>query len=1153
MKYLSILILILFSHIAVAQGGLFDKIIKTATKGQEVINSFKSKPVDKPAEKTVEKPMDRLTDKPSEKSTAANEKSIPVDNNAKKFGLRDIHEYAQTGNNQLLLRECLEKGIYVDIPTQRSTGEYFQTKSDLTALMIAVQYEKIETCKLLLLYGADPTIKNADNISAFDIALSTNSQSILRVLKKKEIPLPVQNGQQLLIKAQESFKIGEYVIANAFGCAAFNTFNRDVTKKNSYEMMSTISLLADSYDKMAIFPKAEFYYSQLININENAFGNQSADYVYSLLKLTNYYTRIAQFDRASLLLDILNDWSVKNPTKDKMAHIKIMDSMALLLIAQRKNSTPWLVKALNAKKKLVGEQHYEYALTLLNIFKGRKNNLIEKATSNNIKEVIGGAMSEVIKKQYSGILDYADSDEGKKKMAAQGVELPNNATMDTVKKMINNSKSERDKDLDEGGKAIGEIMYKPLFRMGREDITYTVAIVENAVDQIQKVEGEYSNNYLEALRFMSFAYTQNKKTESASAINDLIKKVNEKILSVNYQRGLAYFPDSDLSKHQYLLVAPAEVPKRLDYWFIQKNIIEKTYGKVHPAYLNVLSGISNDYSSKGFSGVSNYYKAQVDMISGYLGTHYTTPIINETIYSLLMPDLEAHRNKLKYFMLNWSKKNEVGIPHLYNLVLNDKQKLLSKYQKFKQNEFVVANNTTTEIENSLNTLSKQTGVNIDYKSVYGFDKNEHNNLISGVQNFAKNIADLAKDYFNFDGPVEFENGEKVDPEGEKFDWRSVQNKLTKGQVVVEYFYLDKSKIYPDSSVIEYYALILKPNSSQIILKYLFNQNELIPQLNYKNNNELINLAYRGQPKRGIGVNTGSDKNKKSSIIPGKLYDLCWKPIAFVLEPTDTSIYYSPSGLLHNVSFVAINTPQGKLLSDIYKLNYVSSSEKILKPAGNLRINQNTSIALFGNPPTNQKNLEEALKEIKTISSILNTKTKRIDFYEGLKASEANFKKVGTNNNPPTIIHIATHGTYNVDSKNLKNSDALSRSYLLMSNEMVDTSNTEKDGKLTALEVSYLNFSETKLVVLSACESGLGGNGGDEGVVGLQRAFKIAGAEYILASLWSVPDEETSELMGYFYDNLNKGKSIPKAFELAQNKMKEKKYDAVSWAAFVLMR
>ena len=109
----------------------------------------------------------------------------------------------------------------------------------------------------------------------------------------------------------------------------------------------------------------------------------------------------------------------------------------------------------------------------------------------------------------------------------------------------------------------------------------------------------------------------------------------------------------------------------------------------------------------------------------------------------------------------------------------------------------------------------------------------------------------------------------------------------------------------------------------------------------------------------------------------------------------------------------------------------------------------------------------------------------------------------------------------------------------------------EDGILTAKEISNLNLSNTKLVVLSACETGLGDVKGSEGVYGLQRAFKMAGVDYIIMSLWKVPDKETTEMMELFYNEMLDGLLISEAFRNAQNQMKQK-YSPYYWAAFVLV-
>jgi CHAT domain-containing protein len=112
-------------------------------------------------------------------------------------------------------------------------------------------------------------------------------------------------------------------------------------------------------------------------------------------------------------------------------------------------------------------------------------------------------------------------------------------------------------------------------------------------------------------------------------------------------------------------------------------------------------------------------------------------------------------------------------------------------------------------------------------------------------------------------------------------------------------------------------------------------------------------------------------------------------------------------------------------------------------------------------------------------------------------------------------------------------------------------NTIENGILTASEISNLDFSACQLVVLSACETGLGEVKGSEGVFGLQRAFKMAGVKNIIMSLWKVPDSQTAELFDIFYSECFVGKSIHEAFQSAQTKMKAK-YSPYYWAGFVLL-
>ena len=108
----------------------------------------------------------------------------------------------------------------------------------------------------------------------------------------------------------------------------------------------------------------------------------------------------------------------------------------------------------------------------------------------------------------------------------------------------------------------------------------------------------------------------------------------------------------------------------------------------------------------------------------------------------------------------------------------------------------------------------------------------------------------------------------------------------------------------------------------------------------------------------------------------------------------------------------------------------------------------------------------------------------------------------------------------------------------------------EDGILTAEDVSGMDLSNTELVVLSACETGLGMVLTGEGVFGLRRAFVLAGAQTLVMSLWKVPDEQTKELMVDFYNRLLSGKPRAEALREAQLAMKEKYPYPYYWGAFI---
>lgn len=302
---------------------------------------------------------------------------------------------------------------------------------------------------------------------------------------------------------------------------------------------------------------------------------------------------------------------------------------------------------------------------------------------------------------------------------------------------------------------------------------------------------------------------------------------------------------------------------------------------------------------------------------------------------------------------------------------------------------------------------------------------------------------------------------------------------------------------------------------------------------------------------------------------GKLFD------SIIPLITKKELYLTTSGVFNQIAFNSLPIDKdGHIISDLAKIHIVGSPTDIptIKSAEAINLTAQNSILWGGvdygltdsihTEISNTRgimrgdmlvNLRYSLSEVNEISGILRRGGGKATVVSGSGATEKSF--TSRNHKRDYILHVSTHGFFH-DSGSftnpMQNSGLLfANSQKYWANDSLVSSINDDDGILRADEISKLDLNGCRLVVLSACQTGLG-EYNSEGVYGLQRAFKLAGAQSILMSLWSVDDRATAELMTEFYNCLIASKEPDGALVSAQHSLRAKGYSPDKWAAFVIL-
>ncbi len=331
----------------------------------------------------------------------------------------------------------------------------------------------------------------------------------------------------------------------------------------------------------------------------------------------------------------------------------------------------------------------------------------------------------------------------------------------------------------------------------------------------------------------------------------------------------------------------------------------------------------------------------------------------------------------------------------------------------------------------------------------------------------------------------------------------------------------------------------------------------------------------------------------------------WNRLNSILKPNDT-IYFSPSGILNVLPLENLIVEDGKIMSDVYNMHRLSSTRELAikkEPTKykkavlygglnydmtneamlteNAKYQTDSTYTLFASRGLLEDsirgykwtNLNNTKMEVEYISEQIQQNGISTKIFQGNEGSEESFKALsGKGYN---IIHIATHGFFFPEPEAKRKdyfqpimlSDDLERNYapadlsLFRTGLVLSGGNRAwqgdsipdhvEDGILTAHEIKDLDLRGADLVVLSACNTGQG-EITSEGVFGLQRAFKMAGAQTIIMSLTEVDDQTTMAMMNKLYSNLMEGQSKHDAFYNAQRYIRSIKPDPKYWRGWIML-
>jgi tetratricopeptide (TPR) repeat protein/CHAT domain-containing protein len=910
------------------------------------------------------------------------------------------------------------------------------------------------------------------------------------------------------------------------------------------------------YNKIGDYESAEPYYKQALEIRKKVLGEKHPDYASSLNTLGGLYGEMGDYKSAEPYYKQALEIRKKVLGVNHQNYASSLNNLGVLYekMGDYKSAEHYYKQALEIRKKVLGEKHPDYALSLNNLG-GVYEHMGDYKSSEYYLKMALEIRKKVLGEKHP---DYASS------LNFLGLLYKNLGD-------YNSSLSSFKASLEIRKEVLGE--YHKDFAISLNNVAGAYKLMGNyklaesyykhSLSIIAKVQGETHPNYATSCHNLCKLYI-------AMADYTLAEKYLKRSLEIRKEKLGVQHPyyGTLLNDLGYLNELKGDYKSAELYYKEALEIRKKGLGEEHPDYLSSLNNLAILYSKTNRSkDALLIYEANIEVLNKNITLNFEW--LNDNEKELFWKMSEYFYNTLDQFVTSHLNELPQATNLSYNSILFTKGKLMEA-KISKENDLL----EIVEIRDKLSFIRKKLAKLNENGDAIQFKK-----LADDANVLDSKLSQIWDEYAN-------------QKKNLSITWNQVQATLSSDESAIEFV---RYKAEKDSQYY-YNALIIRKNDVNPILVPLCKEDQL----------------------KSINTKEGFSDFYPLIWAPMEIYlkdikTIYYSPVGLLNNIPFGAIYPKKgAGDIVKVTFAKrgvgmessiVSEENADFLMKKYTLHQLTSTRYLAMGLKEKSVNKiEKSIVLIGGvnynylPGVNEIGVK---KEIKTASRVANS-AKLLKYLAGTKievdniskclqingwetsvleydsATEENVVKF-ENKDAKGVLHIATHGfafpnikefPANSDSNILKQgycyyTNPLQRCGLLLaganwawtgSDELKKRNLDAEDGVLTAAQVALLNLRKTNLVVLSACETGLGKIIGNEGVFGLKRAFKLAGVEQMVVSLWEVPDKESMELMSYFYNELAETQNSIVSFEKAQKTMLNKYPTRPDlWAGFVLVR